>query len=236
MLEIVPERPEDAARIEDLLDQVFGAGRKTSKTVYRLRQGARPLMSLCFSAQQGGRLLGSLRFWPVTIGGRWPALLLGPVAVAPGHRGLGIGARLIGHGLGAARRRGHAIVVLVGEEGYYRRFGFGHALARALDLPGPVERRRLLAAELVPRALAGVAGLLEPRSRLRQGCALGALAAPRQHQPAQHQQQHQPRRQERGLLDPGDPVLAVGAQPDPAAAARVSARAGAPDVGQAVLR
>lgn len=236
MLEIVPERPEDAARIEDLLDQVFGSGRKTSKTVYRLRDGAPPLAELCFTAREGGRLLGSVRFWPVTIGGRWPALLLGPVAVDPDHRSLGIGARLIGHGLGSAASQGHRIAVLVGEEDYYRRFGFRHALARALDLPGPVERGRLLAAELVPGALAGVGGRLEPRSCLREGCALGALAAPRQHQPAQHQQQHQPGRQERRLLDPGDPVLAVGAQPDPAPAARVSARAGAPDVGQAIFR
>ncbi len=235
MLEVIPERPQDAATIEHLLDQVFGAGRKTSKTVYRLRDGARPLMSLCFSAQEGGRPIGTLRFWPVTIGGRWPALLLGPVAVAPGYRGLGIGARLIGHGLAAARQRGHAIVVLVGDAGYYRRFGFRRALARALELPGPVERRRLLAAELVPGALKRVGGRLAPRSWVRPR-KLGALAAPRQHQPAQHQQQHQPGRQERGLLDPGDPVLAVGAQPNPAAAARVSARAGAADVGQAIFR
>jgi len=168
MLEIAPERPQDAAPIEQLLDQVFGSDREQAKTVYRLRDGVPPLEALCFTAGEGGRLIGCLRFWPVAIGGRLPALLLGPVAVEPGCRGRGVGARLIGHGLDAARARGHRVVVLVGDEGYYRRFGFRRRLARALDLPGPYARRRLLAAELEPGALRGVAGRLAPRRCLRE--------------------------------------------------------------------
>jgi len=48
-------------------------------------------------------------------------------------------------------------IVLVGDPQYYARFGFT-AAAAGLAMPGPVDRRRLLALELRPGALAGAAG------------------------------------------------------------------------------
>src|SRR3546814_15721633 len=87
---IVPERPQDAALINPLLDRTFGFDR-TRKTVYRLRETLDPLPELCFSAiADDGGLLGSLRYWPNPIAGT-PAILLGPLAVEPAMQGLGIG-------------------------------------------------------------------------------------------------------------------------------------------------
>ena len=63
-------------------------------------------------------------------------------------------------GLARAAEQGHRIVVLVGDEPYYRRFGFTRALARRLSLPGWVDPARFLARELVSGALAGVAGMI----------------------------------------------------------------------------
>ena len=48
--------------------------------------------------------------------------------------------------------------MLVGDEPYYGRFGFHPVPPGQITLPGPVDARRLLAAELAPGALAGYRG------------------------------------------------------------------------------
>lgn len=162
MFDIQRERPEDRDEIEHLLDLAFGPDRFT-KTVYRLREGIAPIAELCFVARENGVMRGSLRFWPIrieTTPEATPALLLGPLAVDPGHRGRGAGIALMRHGLDLARQAGHRIVVLVGDEPYYARVGFSRARARHLNLPGPVDEARLLALDLVPGALDGVSGLI----------------------------------------------------------------------------
>lgn len=172
---ILPERPCDAAAIEALLDRAFGPGRG-AKTVYRLRAGVPHLTELSLVAADGGRLVGSLRFWPVAIAGASPALLLGPLAVAPERRAEGIGAALMRAGLARAAALGHRIVLLVGDAPYYRRFAFSGGLTRTLDLPGPVDRDRFLGLELVPGALHGLSGMLTPV--LPAGGRAGAATAP----------------------------------------------------------
>ena len=51
-------------------------------------------------------------------------------------------------------------MILVGDEPYYRRFGFSRAAATALDYPPPTNPDRLLARALVPGAFDGVAGMV----------------------------------------------------------------------------
>jgi predicted N-acetyltransferase YhbS len=105
------------------------------------------------------------------------ALLLGPVAVAADCRNRSVGAALVGHALAAARRRGHAAVVLVGDAPYYSRFGFSTEKTAALRMPGPFERDRLLALELVPGSLNGARGLLRAPSKRMPQTGLAASAA-----------------------------------------------------------
>jgi len=156
---IVPERPQDAAEIPDLLDRTFGHDRH-GKTVYRLREGVEPVSALCFSAVGAdGRLLASLRFWPISIEGT-PAILLGPLAVEPSLQGRGVGRALVRQALSEAKRLGHRICVVVGEPAYYAPYGFGPATAQGLVLPGPVDPPRFQAMELAPGALEGVRGLI----------------------------------------------------------------------------
>jgi predicted N-acetyltransferase YhbS len=157
MYRIAPEPLDAAPQIDALLDRAFGPGRR-KKTAQMLREGQQPAAGLSLIAEENGRLIGTIRFWHVRIGGRVPALLLGPVAVDSDERGRGIGAALVRRGLAVARAQGHGAVMLVGDEPYYRRFGFRAELARRMTLPGPVDRRRFLALELVPGALAPAAG------------------------------------------------------------------------------
>lgn len=175
---IVPERPQDAALINPLLDRTFGFER-TRKTVYRLREFLDPLPALCFSAVAAdGSLLGSIRYWPIAIAGT-PAILLGPLAVEPALQGRGIGKALVRHSLSAAEAAGHRICVVVGDPNYYRPFGFGPAAGRGLSLPGPVEPERFQVKELVPGALEGVHGVIaraqgpaRPQRRRRVRCSV----------------------------------------------------------------
>jgi predicted N-acetyltransferase YhbS len=162
------ENPFDVAAREALLDEAFGLARD-AKTSARLREGRLPAEGLALVAKDRGRLVGTLRCWHVEAGGR-PALLLGPLAVAQSHRSLGIGARLMREAQWRAAMLGHQAILLVGDAPYYARFGFEAQLTVGLDLPGPVDRARFLAFEIVKGALDGAQGMVVAtgeRSKLR---------------------------------------------------------------------
>jgi predicted N-acetyltransferase YhbS len=153
------EVPADAGAREALLDRAFGPARFL-KTCERLRAGRLPAEGLAFAAEQGGRLVGTLRFWHVAAGDGRPALMLGPLAVERDARCGGVGSALIEAGLDMAATLGHGAVILVGDAPYYERFGFQARTTEGLAMPGPVERARFLGLELAPRALAGARGLV----------------------------------------------------------------------------
>ena len=154
------ERTSDVAAREALLDACFGDNRH-ARTCQRLRDGRAPAEGLALSAVRQGRLVGSVRLWHVSAGGK-PALMLGPLAVEASSRQLGVGAALMDHALAAAKARGHRAVILLGDAPYYARFGFSAAKTGELSLPGTFERDRLLGLELRERALDGAWGMIAP--------------------------------------------------------------------------
>ena len=154
------ERAADVAMREALLDASFGDNRH-GRTCQRLRDGRAPAAGLALAAMREGKLVGTVRLWHVSAGGR-PALVLGPLAVDPACRELGIGAALMQQALAAARARGHAAVILLGDAPYYARFGFSAEKTGELLLPGPFERDRLLAIEFQAGALDGAEGMIVP--------------------------------------------------------------------------
>lgn len=157
---------EDARAVAALDDDGFGPGRY-AKTAYRLREGVAPEMALCLVAERGDKLVGSVRFWPIRIGGN-NALLLGPLAVLSSQRNHGIGVALMQQGIEKARATDYAAIVLVGDESYYARAGF--ARLRGVDFPGPVDRARILGLALKGEVAGDVC-----RARIDRGvCADGA--------------------------------------------------------------
>lgn len=189
MISIRHERASDVGAREALLDQAFGDTR-TRKSSERLREDRLPAEGLAFIAADGKRVIGTARLWNVGCGNGAQALLLGPVAVSEDSRGKGIGAELVRHGVREAKRLGHDAVILVGDAPYYGRFGFTADKTGALWMPGPFERHRLLAVELVPGALEGARGLVNPTGRLEPKPDLAALVA-------QDRRAARPRRQPR---------------------------------------
>jgi len=83
-------------------------------------------------------------------------LLLGPIAVHPTHQGEGLGGWLMRDSLARAADAGWGRVLLVGDEPYYRRFGFTRMTG--VTMPPPTNPARVLGLELRPRAWQGVAG------------------------------------------------------------------------------
>jgi predicted N-acetyltransferase YhbS len=152
------EKVSDVVAREALLDACFGENRHM-RTCQRLRDGRTPAEGLAFSAVLDGHLVGTLRLWHVSAGGR-PALMLGPLAVDSTSRKLGVGTALMDHTLAAAKARGYRAVILLGDAPYYTRFGFSAQKTGELSLPGPFERERLLALELVEGALDGAWGMI----------------------------------------------------------------------------
>jgi len=157
---IRPEASADGDAIERLHERAFGPGR-FARTAYRIREGAPHLLDLSFTALVGTLLVGSVRLTPVRAGEQ-PGLMLGPLTVDPAFENRGIGAALIQRALDAARDAGHALVLLVGDEPYYARFGFTRVPRGQLVMPGPVDPARLLAAELVEGSLAKARGTILP--------------------------------------------------------------------------
>jgi len=161
MFRVLPETPADSFEVEMLFDLAFAPGR-TALSSYQLREGVAEIAELSTIVRdEYDSVVGAIRYWPVRVGEAGdPALLLGPIAIHPTRQGEGLGALLIMDSLERARDMGWRRVLLIGDEPYYRRFGFAREMALALDFPKPVNPKRLLAKELVEGAMQSVSGMV----------------------------------------------------------------------------
>jgi putative acetyltransferase len=100
-------------------------------------------------------VVGYVLLSPVTIDGEIEprGLGLAALAVAPAHRRRGFGARLVKAALRRARLLGYAYVVVLGEPGYYSRFGFVPASRWGVSYQEGTPEGFFMALELVPGAL-----------------------------------------------------------------------------------
>lgn len=154
-----PASPHDLDLIAALHARVFGPGR-FARSAYRVREGQGLVSRYCRVADMNGRLIAAVRITSAAIGGKSGAALLGPVAVDPEFHGQGYGRKLVGECLDEMRHEGVRAVVLVGDEPYYRQFGFSIVTPGSIAFPGPVNPGRILALELQPGALADYKGLV----------------------------------------------------------------------------
>jgi putative acetyltransferase len=131
--EIRPERPEDAAAIDALLRAAF-PGAVEADLVKRLRADGDLALSLV--AGENGTILGQVAFVPIALnpdpGYRiWG---LAPISVLPHRQGQGIGSALTKEGLDRAKVAGIGLVLVLGDQNYYGRFGFDTMLAAEVDV------------------------------------------------------------------------------------------------------
>ncbi len=162
---IAAEHPREVTAREGLLDRAMGPGRKR-KSSEKLRRGRKPAEGLALAARdKQGVLVGTVRLWNVRMGAGRQALLLGPLAVEPTVKSGGIGSALMRQAIAEAKRLGHGAVLLVGDPEYYARFGFDVVKTGELAMPGPYERHRFLAVELIAGWLDGATGTLRASGR-----------------------------------------------------------------------
>lgn len=89
-----------------------------AKLVQLLHQNGAAVISLVAAVEE--EILGHILFSPVSFSG----LGLAPVAVRPKYQGQRVGSQLIDRGLAACRSERYRYVCVLGEPGYYSRFGF----------------------------------------------------------------------------------------------------------------
>lgn len=161
--------------VEALLDAAFGPGRQ-KRTAYAIRNGMCQIDPLSFAALDArGNMVGLLQSWPVAItdgaGTQHPLIMVGPVAVLPTLQQAGIGKKLMSKLMEAAKAIQCEPLMMIGDPEYYGRFfGFSAARTGAWEVPGPVERHRLLAQSVDGRPIPH-AGKLGPRNEsLRAAC------------------------------------------------------------------
>lgn len=144
------------AAIDLINEEAFGPGRFV-RAAERVREQGPHDRGLSFVGSDRGEIIASVRMTPIyagTVAGH----LLGPLAVRPSHKNLGIGRELVRIVLAVAEKSGSQAVLLVGDPPYYAPLGFARTKPGALTMPGPFDAHRLLAAcygDVDPMALEG---------------------------------------------------------------------------------
>ena len=135
-MQLRAERPGDASYITAIHFAAFrnhpmhapGSEPLEPCIVERLR--ATGALALSLVAEVDGEPVGHLALSPTVVGkARSGWFLLGPIGVLPQRQGRGIGTALVRAACARMRDRGAAGIVLVGDPGFYGRFGF-------VNLPG----------------------------------------------------------------------------------------------------
>jgi len=121
------ELPSDVAGIHALTAAAFLNAPHAAHTEQYIVDALRAAGALALSlvAEIDGRLVGHVALSPVSISDGTPGWYgLGPISIEPELQGQGIGSRLMQEAMRQLQARGAAGCVLVGDPGFYTRFGF----------------------------------------------------------------------------------------------------------------
>jgi len=148
----------DRQAVVDVVRRAFGRDDEAD-LVTRLMDDGAAVASLV--AEAGGAIVGHalLSNLGAEIDGRpVRALALGPISVRPTHQRRGIASRLVEAAIHAGKARDAETIIVLGDPGFYDRFGF--STGRAAVFSSPYDHERLLAIELIPGALSGSSGTI----------------------------------------------------------------------------
>lgn len=140
-LQIRDETPLDMAAMETVIRAAFAHAVHASGTEHLIVSALRRCgqLSVSLVADAGGEIIGHVAVSPVEIDGGVAGHIcgwygLGPVSVIPERQRQGIGSRLVNEALARLRMLGADGCVVLGDPGYYGRFGF--KAEPALIFPG----------------------------------------------------------------------------------------------------
>ncbi len=143
-MEVRPEIRADERAIAEVHRLAFGR-EDEANLVAALRGADTYLPELSLVALRGGAVVGHVL---VTLVDLLPAsgeagpirslLALAPLAVRPDNQGRGVGRTLVEAAVRRASVRSEPVVVVLGDPGFYRRFGFEPDSTLGIDAPFPV--------------------------------------------------------------------------------------------------
>ncbi|VBB09497.1 acyl-coa n-acyltransferase [Lucifera butyrica] len=162
------ENAKDFTAIYDLVKTAFETAKVTNGKeqdfVNELRNGSGYISQLALVAEEHENLIGHIMFTTTYIvngDARAATLLLAPLSVALAYRNKGIGSRLINEGFRLARELGYNSVFLVGDPGYYHRFGFKASVNFGITNSAAIPDEYVMACELVANALLETKGIIK---------------------------------------------------------------------------
>lgn len=129
-------RPEDVGVIEEVVTSAFGRPNE-ARLVELIRASDNFEPDLSVVGEEGGVVVGHVLLSYVDLVGatRRQVLELAPVSVRPQCQGRGIGSTLIREVLARADARAEPLILVLGDPGYYSRFGFEGASGCGIEPP-----------------------------------------------------------------------------------------------------
>jgi len=123
------EKPEERGAVEDLLRRVYRR-EDEARLLAELRRSPDFVPEMSVVADLEGTLAGYALFMKAGVAaesGSYPSAALVLLAVPPEHKRSGVAERLIRHSVERGRGLGLRFLFVIGESGYFTRFGFKKA-------------------------------------------------------------------------------------------------------------
>ncbi len=168
MMTIRQELEQDHKQVFDLVQKAFEkevfSDHKEHFLVERIRHSAHFIPELSIVAELNGIIAGYILLSTIKIKNdlsAQEALALAPVAVLPDYHRKGIGTALIQYAHQKARALKFDVIIVLGHESYYPKFGYKMARQFGIKLPFDVPDENCMLIELTDGALAKVSGTVE---------------------------------------------------------------------------
>lgn len=170
------EQPSDYSAVFQLIEAAFKTDPHSDGSeqhlVERLRKSQAFIPELSLVAELDGQVVGHLLISKITIKNDEQSqeeLSLAPVSVLPQFQGRGIGSALIKKGHEIAANLGFGIIVLLGHETYYPKFGYQQADLVGIRFPFEAPLINCMVVELQANALSKISGTVEYPPEFFQG-------------------------------------------------------------------
>ncbi|MBV7300898.1 GNAT family N-acetyltransferase [Enterovibrio paralichthyis] len=150
----------DLLAIDKLLNKTFPSDAE-AKLVMSLRENGHNTLSLV-ACNDEGKVVGHVMFSPVMVNGTDIGIQgLAPLSVHPDYRNQGVAAQLVKEGIETLHEFGYPGCVVLGDSGFYGRFGFKPAASYGLQSTFDIPAEAFMALELEPGAFVDCEGVVK---------------------------------------------------------------------------
>ncbi|MDR2796889.1 MAG: N-acetyltransferase [Treponema sp.] len=132
--------------------------------IHNLRKTKEFVNKLDFVAIYNNKIIGNIVYVETKVidnNMEHTVLTFGPLSVLPEYQNKGIGSKLINHTINLSQEMGYKAIIIYGDPGYYKRFGFKESKEYNITNKDKKYPAALLVLELYPNALNGIAGIFE---------------------------------------------------------------------------